>query len=471
MGHFARTATVCALVTALAATGPAALGHAQEPQVGTAAIKDLALSVTVEIDGLNRPWDAVVAPDGTVLTGEKSGRLVAKLPDGTIRSLTGTVPNLWVAGETGLMGLAVARDFATSRTVYACHGHRDGGVTDIRVSALTLDAAWTAVTGTSTVLAGIPTVTGRHAGCRLFAHPDGTLYVSTGDAAVGTHPQDMASLAGKVLHVTTAGAAAPGNPVPGNPVLTRGHRNPQGLALHPVSGKLYSIEHGTSRDDEVNLLVPGGNYGWRPDSTSYTEEAPMTDTTRVPGALAAAWRSGFPCLATAGGAFTEGPAWGAWQHTLAVATLKSQRLVLMRFSSSGQKVTSTAVPSELNGTFGRLRSVTSAPDGTLLVTTDSSTNGRVLRVTPSVPDQRPRLRGRLPRATAGAPYSGQIVVNGSPAPQLTITAGALPPGFSLSQTGAITGTTTAAGTHRFTVVATNDVGRPAQKRFTVRVSG
>lgn len=462
--------TRCLVVSAVVAVGTLPGAAQAQPGVGTAAIADLALTVTTEISGLNRPWDAVLAPDGTILTGEKTGRFVVKLADGTTRALSGGVPNLWVSSEAGLMGLAVSRDFAADRTVYACHGHSDAGATEIRVTALTVDAGWTTLTPAATVVEGIDTASGRHAGCKILAHPDGTLYISTGDAAVGTNPQDRASLAGKVLHVTTAGAPAPGNPDPASPVHTLGHRNPQGLALHPVSGQLYNIEHGTSRDDEVNLLVPGGNYGWRPDTTSYSEEAPMTDTRRVPGALTAAWSSGFPTIATAGGAFTQGAAWGPWQHTLAVATLKAQRLVLMRFSSNGRTVTSTGVPSELSGTFGRLRSVTSAPDGTLLITTDSGTNGRVLRVTPSIPRQRPGIRGTLPgRAALDAPYSGQLTITGSPTPALAVTRGALPPGLTLAQTGSVTGTPTSTGNYRFTVTASSDGFRSASKSFTIRV--
>lgn len=205
------------------------------------------------------------------------------------------------------MGVALGHDFESSRTVYACQGHRDPD--DVRVYAWTVDPGWTTMTRQRTVVEGLPVARGgRHGGCRILAHPDGTLYIGTGDATRPTAPQDPAGLGGKVLHLNPDGSPAPGNPDPGSVVFTLGHRNVQGLALQPGTGRLYSVEQGSSRDDEVNLLVPGGNYGWRPDREpgTYDESVPMTDPERVPGAIPAVWSSGSPTIATPGLAFAAG---------------------------------------------------------------------------------------------------------------------------------------------------------------------
>lgn len=341
------------------------------------------LAVDTVLDGLARPWDVVAAPDGAVLTGERAGRFVVKRPDGTVGEVTADLSGLYAEGETGLMGIALATDFATSRTVYTCQGHRGAADrTDIRVVSWAVDPGWTTLTRTGDVLTGMPVgPKGRHGGCRILAHPDGTLFVGTGDAASPTVPQDRDSSGGKVLHIDTDVTPAAGNPDPNSPVFTLGHRNVQGLALQPGSGRIYGIEQGTDRDDEVNLLSAGNNYGYRPDREpfEYDESVPMTDPDRVPGAVAAVWSSGSPTLATPGGTFVSGPAWGAWDGALAVPTQQGRKMLLLTLSADGTEVTETH--SALTG-HGRLRSVTRMPDGSLLVTTDNGSGDKVLRVAP-----------------------------------------------------------------------------------------
>ncbi|NKT44181.1 PQQ-dependent sugar dehydrogenase [Rhodococcus hoagii] len=355
------------------------------------------LQVTTVMDGLAKPWDVVVAPDGAILTGERAGRFVVKRPDGTVGEMTADLSDLYAEGETGLMGIALASDFATSRTVYTCQGHRQAGGgslgagslgsadagTDIRVVSWTADPEWTTLTRTGDVLTGIPTgAGGRHGGCRILAHPDGTLYIGTGDTASPTVPQDRNSLGGKVLHVDADGSPAAGNPFPDSPVFTLGHRNVQGLALQPGTGRIYGIEQGTSRDDEVNLLDAGNNYGYRPDRAPfiYDESVPMTDPVRVPGAVAAVWSSGAPTLATPGGTFVSGAAWGEWDGALAVTTQQGREMLLLKLTADGTAVTET---DSVLTDQGRLRSATRMPDGSLLVTTDNGTGDKVLRVAPT----------------------------------------------------------------------------------------
>lgn len=167
-------------------------------------------------------------------------------------------------------------------------------------------------------------------------------------------------------------------------LFTLGHRNVQGLALRPGSGRIYDIEQGTSRDDEVNLLAAGNNYGYRPDRRSdiYDESVPMTDPVRVPGAVAAVWSSGAPTIATPGGTFVSGAGWGDWDGALAVTSQQGEKLVLLKLSADGTGVIDTSTA--LAGRYGRLRSATSMPDGSLLITTDNGSGDAVLRVTPSV---------------------------------------------------------------------------------------
>jgi len=161
-------------------------------------------------------------------------------------------------------------------------------------------------------------------------------------------------------------------------VWTYGHRNVQGLAQRR-DGSVWSVEHGSYRDDEVNLLVPGGDYGWNP-VPGYDESVPMTDQS-LPGVQQEArWSSGEPTIATSGAAWVRGSQWGSLRGTLAVAALKGAEVLFLRFDTAGTLVSVTR-PDEL-ARFGRLRSVTAARNGDLLVTTDNGTGDRVLRVSP-----------------------------------------------------------------------------------------
>lgn len=226
---------------------------------------------------------------------------------------------------------------------------------------------------------------GRHGGCRLLLDRDGSgLLVGTGDAAVGTNPRNLDSLGGKVLRVDRdTGAPMSDNPFAAAStarrfVLTYGHRNVQGLAQRD-DGSLWSVEHGSYRDDEVNLLTPGGDYGWNP-VPGYDESVPMTDQSLPGKQQDAAWSSGKHTIATSGAAWVQGEQWGALAGTLAVAALKGSRLIFLSFDTNG-KLQQVRRPRALQG-FGRLRSVTSSGNGDLLVTTDNGKSDRVLRVRP-----------------------------------------------------------------------------------------
>ncbi|WP_422785765.1 PQQ-dependent sugar dehydrogenase [Pseudonocardia spirodelae] len=376
-----------------AAPGPA---PAPAPASGPAPAAPGELRVTEVAGGFSHPWDIGVLPDGRALVTERGGRislLASPTPGAAVTPVAAAQDDVFARGEGGLMGLAVHPDFATGARFTTCQTHAGGGnPVDVRLVTWTLspDGA-TATRVADPLVGGLPLApSGRHSGCRIAVDDTGALVVGTGDAATGAVPQDLTSLGGKTLRVDPAtGGPAAGNPYAGaaDPrqrlVYTSGHRNVQGVAIEPGTGRIVTAEHGPTRDDEVNVLRPGGNHGWDPAQGGtvggYDESVPMTDLDRYPDAVAAAWSSGSPPEALAGAAFLDGPRWGPREGMLAVAALRGQKLLLMRLGADGV-VADVEIPAVLDGTFGRLRGVRAAPDGALLVTTSNGTDDRVLRV-------------------------------------------------------------------------------------------
>jgi glucose/arabinose dehydrogenase len=341
------------------------------------------LSISSVALGLNQPWDIAWTPDGRRQYTQKNSGLYVHDSAG-LRLLTPNQPDLWTSGETGVMGLAVHPQFSSNRRVYTCQGSTDGGNT-VQVIGWQIDGGFTSATRVQDpLLGGIDGTSGRHGGCRLEFSPTGMLMVSTGDAAVGSNPQNLGSLNGKVLRVNPAN----GQPAAGNPFLgaanvnqryiwTYGHRNVQGLAFRPGTSQLYSSEHGPDRDDEINLLRGGANYGWHP-VPGYNESVPMT----FRGATPAKWSSGVPTTATSGMTFLRGAQWKGWAGALAVANLKGRKIILINFTNDGSFWGAT-IPTEFNNRYGRLRTAQQGPDGCLYVLTDNG-NGQdqILRACP-----------------------------------------------------------------------------------------
>lgn len=384
----ALTAVALAAGLAAAACSSSEAGADSSPATTTAPpIADTApppVSVEVVADGLDHPWDVAKAPDGTIVFTERAGSFTAVRPGAEPTPMSADLSDLFASSETGLMALALSPDFEQDRTAYTCQGIESGGGRSVGVVAWTVAPDWSGLTRERTVIDGFPVSTGRHGGCRILPADDGTLLIGTGDAAQPSVPQDRNSLGGKVLRVDAAtGAPAADNPDPASPVFTLGHRNVQGLAEQPGTGRVYSVEQGSSRDDEVNVLTPGGNYGWSPDrsGSGYDESVPMTDPDRVPGARGAVWSSGPSTVATASGTFLTGSDWGAWDGALAVGVQKGQQVLLLRLSEDGATVTEQTTLPEL-GEFGRIRTVSAQPDGSLLVTTDNGETDSVLLVAP-----------------------------------------------------------------------------------------
>jgi glucose/arabinose dehydrogenase len=385
------TAGVLAACTALSGllTSPATSVTSPPAATAAAAATVPSLRVTRIATGLDIPWDVRGIGGNKLLITERTTRRLLLWDAGAVRPLAFPSSTVWASGETGLMGLVVDPDFLHNRRFYTCSGGFRGGPNhDVRVQAWTLDSPETRATHVRTLIYGLPATSGRHGGCRLLVTSYGALMVGTGDAATGTNPRNLYSLGGKTLRLDRF----TGRPWPTNPfihstslnaryVVTYGHRNVQGLAQRP-DGSIWSVEQGTYRDDEVNRLSTGGDYGYNPLPGRYNESVPMTDQSLPGTQIAAKWRSGPSTIATSGGTWVVGSRWGSLDGTLAVAALKGERLTFLRFSASGT-LQAVYTPAALRQ-YGRLRAVTRLGNGDLLVTTSNGdSTDAVLRVTPA----------------------------------------------------------------------------------------
>jgi glucose/arabinose dehydrogenase len=313
------------------------------------------LAVRQVTTGVGIPWGIAFEPGGSALVAERDTHRVLRITQSGAKTTLGTIPGGVAVGEGGLLGLAVSRSYATDHFLYAFQSTGSGN----RVVRVTVSGS--SISAPTVLLTGIARSTFHNSG-RLRFGPDGFLYVSTGDAQNTANAQNRDSLNGKILRITTTGAAAPGNPF-GNRVYSMGHRNVEGLAFDS-SGRLWASELGPSTVDELNLIRPGGNYGWGGCST---------------GGCIAPVRTWSVASASPSGIAIIG------DH-LYMATLRGQRLYRLTISGStvGGQVTM------FNGTYGRLRTVEPSPvgGGFWLTTTNRDDNGtprpgddRILHVT------------------------------------------------------------------------------------------
>jgi glucose/arabinose dehydrogenase len=353
------------------------------------------LKVETVAGGLKHGWDVGFLPDGKVLVTERPGtvKLLSGVgPNSTVQGVQVDMGDVMVNGEGGLMGLLVHPDFATSRRFTTCQTNQQGSQpVDIRLVTWKLAEDGAQAEKEKDLLTGLPlNPSGRHSGCRLLVGPEGKLYVGTGDIARAGAAQDRKGLGGKVLRLDLL----TGEPAPDNPFIsssdrnerliwTYGHRNIQGIARRPGTDEIYTVEHGPDRDDEVNIIRAGGNYGWDPSrggtQDNYDESVPMTDKERFPQAIEAMWSSGEPTEATCGAAFLP-ESWGDMAGQLVVPALKGAKVLLFTFGPNG-KITDVGRPAELNETNGRLRAAAIGPDGALYITTSNGNEDKLLRVT------------------------------------------------------------------------------------------
>lgn len=322
--------------------------------------------VETVIGNLDIPWAAQFAPDGRLFLTERPGR-IRIIRQGRIDPQPWATLEVAHEGEGGLLGLALDPDFARTRGVYIYHTYRENGRLLNRVVQLTDRSGRGQID--KVIIDRIPGAP-VHDGGRIKFGPDRKLYVTTGDARQSSLAQDRASLAGKILRLNPDGSVPDDNPFAGSPVYSLGHRNPQGLAWHPQTRRLFAAEHGPSGErglccrDEVNIIEAGKNYGWpeisgRGGGSGFVD--PIADSGRDD-----TWAPSGILI----------PSRGPWQGSVLVTALRGMHL--RRFILAGPEFVRVADQEVyFSGDLGRLRDVFQGPDGTIyLLTNNSDGRGR-----------------------------------------------------------------------------------------------
>nr|WP_249120540.1 PQQ-dependent sugar dehydrogenase [Plastoroseomonas hellenica] len=358
---------------------------AAQAQVGQVVQSEAArFRVTALVQGLERPWGGAFLPDGRLLVTERIGRMRLIAPNGAASAPIEGVPPVEARGQGGLLDVALAPDFATTRELWFCQAALADGGALTRFIRARLSGDDRRLEDVTTVLDAAPTqARGRnHFGCRIVFAPDGrSVFLATGERYEMQRAQALDDLGGKVLRLTREGGIPADNPFTGRPdargeIWSFGHRNPQGLAISPVTGSLFEAEFGPRGGDEVNIVQRGANYGWPlvTHGIDYSG-ATISELRTAPGMQdpLVVW---VPSVNPSGIAFYDGAAMPGWRGSLFLAGLNQS---LIRLAMNGDRVTGQEV---LLPRLARFRHVVVSPAGVLHILTDES-DGRILRLDPA----------------------------------------------------------------------------------------
>ncbi|MGM0392515.1 MAG: PQQ-dependent sugar dehydrogenase [Bacteroidota bacterium] len=322
------------------------------------------------VDGLEIAWGMTFLPDGSMIVTEKNGDII-HFKDGEKQQLTGG-PEVYQRGQGGLLDIILHPDYEKNGWIYMTYssseGEGDGGNT--AVMRAKLDG--TQFTNQEVLYKATPNTTkGQHFGSRMVFDNDGYLYFSIGDrGARDENPQDITRDGGKIYRINDDGSIPKDNPFVGESnakeaIYSYGHRNPQGMILHPDTGEVWVHEHGPQGGDEINVIKKGENYGW--PVVTYGENyggGAISDETSKPGMEDPIYYW-VPSIAPSGMAYVSTNKYPSLQGNLLIGSLKFQYLehVVM----DGKEVTRRE---KLLEGIGRVRDVKEGPDGTIYVSVE-----------------------------------------------------------------------------------------------------
>ncbi|MFD2141252.1 PQQ-dependent sugar dehydrogenase [Ancylobacter oerskovii] len=336
------------------------------------------------------PWGLAFLPDGRMLVTERPGRLRIVSRSGTISAPVAGVPPVYASGQGGLLDIAVAPDFDTSRLVYFSYAEPREGIsgTSVARAKLTENGGGPRLENVEVIFRQQPAAGGSsHYGSRLAFGRDGTLFVTLGDRySLRPEVQKLSTHIGKIVRINPDGSAPADNPFAKTAnarpeIWSFGHRNVQGAAIDPQTGRLWTVEHGARGGDELNHPEAGKNYGW--PVITYGRDysgATIGEGTEKPG-MEQPVKYWDPSISPAGLAFYTGSLIPRWKGDLFTGGLSGTRLVRLKLDPSRERV----VEEEplLADLGARIRDVRQGPDGALWLLTDDPGDGRLLRLAPA----------------------------------------------------------------------------------------
>src|SRR5437660_5277151 len=344
------------------------------------------LVVQTAANGLDHPWALAFRPDRRMLVTERPGRMRIVGEGGTLSPALAGVPKVFASGQGGLLDVVLDRSFAQNHAIHFCYAEpAEGRARTALARARLIDEGTLRIEAVQVIFrqAG-PLSSGNHFGCRIVQTPDDNLFLTTGDHfTTRDQAQNLTNDLGKIIRIRSDGSVPPDNPFVGKPpakpeIWSYGHRNPQGLAFHPMTGKLWEHEHGPRGGDEINIIEKGKNYGWPVIGYGVDYSGAKIHESTHKAGMEQPLKYWVPSIAPSGMTFYSGDLFPAWRGSLFLGALAGQMLV--RLELDGDKVVNEE--RLLQQLRERIRDVREGPDGALWLATDSS-SGRILRLAPA----------------------------------------------------------------------------------------
>lgn len=319
------------------------------------------------VQNLSNPWGMAWLPDGSMLITEKDGRLI-HFKNGEKTEIA-NVPKVYNSGQGGLMDIELHPNYKENGWIYITYASEEGSGNGGHTALMRCKLEGNSLTNIETLYkAGPNTTAGQHFGSRIEFDNDSFVYFSIGERGErDVNPQDITRDGGKIYRLNDDGSIPNDNPFYNEPnakkaIYTYGNRNPQGMAKHPETGKIWMHEHGPKGGDEINIVKKGANYGW-PIVTygvnySGTE---ITNETTKPGIEQPIYYW-VPSIAPCGMAFVTGEKYPQWKGKLLVGSLKFAYVELLTLD--GEKVINRE---KIAQDIGRVRNVKMGPDGLIYI--------------------------------------------------------------------------------------------------------
>ena len=368
---------------------PAFAGQTDAPQRKS----NVTFEVVQVAGGLQNPWSLAFLPDGKMLVTERPGRLRVVTPEGRLSQPVTGLPDIVAGGQGGLLDVVLDPSFGTNNIIYWCFSQPKGGANNTAVArGRFVDGAVPRVEDVKTIYEQVPSLDSRlHFGCRLVFRRDGTLFITQGDRSITEgrmQAQNLDSLIGKVARINSDGSIPKDNPFVGKDgarpeIWSIGHRNIQAAALHPTTGELWEVEHGTRGGDELNVVGRGKDYGW--PTIAYGIEyrgGPITGGIQQKAGMEQPIYYWDPVIGPSGLVFYTADLFPAWKGSLFIGGLATRDLV--RVELKGDRV--TGEQRLLTDRKERIRDVRQGPDGAIYVLTDAA-DGVLLKLVPKAGSQ------------------------------------------------------------------------------------